>query len=409
MNLILKKLVQEEVQNLIISHQGAIRALVKDMLVSEIRSAIRLEMPGLLDEAALATGSKIAPDNQAHCPSARATGRSPLQVGQPAPTNGQPAPTNGQPAPTDGQPAPTDGQPAPTVGQPVAPTHAVAGFPESSPKSVGATGRSPAPTVGRNDNTQTDCRYLYAIAGSEKIIHLGPVGIEDAPVYTITSNGLSAVVHACSSQPYQSNDPEIARGWLLTHHRVVESIFEQLGDVIPAGFDTIINGEGILNPDETVQAWLNTEHDALTSKLDRISGKQEYGVQIFWDPQRIAARIMIENEAIRCLNEEIRSKPEGAAYMYRQKLADMLKNEIEQEADRHFQSFYHLIQPVVDALQIEKIRKISEEEPHQMIMNLSCMLSPENKDRLGQELENIDGMDGFSVKFTGPWPPYSFV
>ena len=381
MNLILKKLVQEEVQNLIVSHQGAIRALVKDMLVSEIRSAIRLEMPGLLDEAALDDGSKIAPDIQAHCPSTRATGRSPLQVGQPAPTDGQP----------------------------VAHTHAVAGFPESSPKSVGATGRSPAPTVGRNDNTLTDCRYLYAIAGSEKIIHLGPVGIEDAPVYTITSNGLSAVVHACSSQPYQSNDPEIARGWLLTHHRVVEAIFEQLGDVIPAGFDTIINGEGVLNPDETVQAWLNTEHDALISKLDRISGKQEYGVQIFWDPQRIAARIMIENEAIRCLNEEIRSKPEGAAYMYRQKLADMLKNEIEQEADRHFQSFYHLIQPVVDALQIEKIRKISEEEPHQMIMNLSCLLSPENKDRLGQELENIDGMDGFSVKFTGPWPPYSFV
>jgi len=343
MNLILKKLVQEEVQNLIISHQGAIRALVKDMLVSEIRRAIRLEMPGLLDDAMPDDCAKIAPDNQAQGPPAR------------------------------------------------------------------ATGRSPAPMVGRNDNTLTDCRYLYAIVGSEKIIHLGPVGIEDAPVYTITSNGLSAVVHACSSQPYQSNDPEIARGWLLTHHRVVEAIFEQLGDVIPAGFDTIINGEGVLNPDETVQAWLNNEHDALISKLDRISGKQEYGVQIFWDPQRIAARIMIENEAIRCLNEEIRSKPEGAAYMYRQKLADMLKNEIEQEADRHFQSFYHLIQPVVDALQIEKIRKISEEEPHQMIMNLSCLLSPENKDRLGQELENIDGMDGFSVKFTGPWPPYSFV
>ena len=115
MNLILKKLVQEEVQNLIISHQGAIRALVKDMLVSEIRRAIRLEMPGLLDEAALDDCSKIAPDNQAHCPSARATGRSPLQVGQPATPDGQPAPTNGQPAPPNGQPVST-------VGQPVAPT-----------------------------------------------------------------------------------------------------------------------------------------------------------------------------------------------------------------------------------------------------------------------------------------------
>ncbi|MFC2060619.1 GvpL/GvpF family gas vesicle protein [Chloroflexota bacterium] len=24
-------------------------------------------------------------------------------------------------------------------------------------------------------------------------------------------------------------------------------------------------------------------------------------------------------------------------------------------------------------------------------------------------MEKIDRMDGFSVRFTGPWPPYSFV
>jgi hypothetical protein len=264
----------------------------------------------------------------------------------------------------------------------------------------------PAP---RNNDMQADCRYLYAIAGSEKSMQLGPIGIENASVYTIVSNELSAVVHACTSQPYQSSDSEIARSWLLTHQRVVEAAFEQLGDVIPAGFDTIVNGEGASNPDETVQIWLNTEHDALISKLDRIRGKQEYGVQIFWDSKQIAARIATENEAIRSLNEAIRSKPEGAAYLYRQKLAEMLKAEIEQAADRHFQSFYQIIQPVADMLRIEKIRHSPETEADQMIMNLSCLLSPENQHRLGQELETIDGMEGFSVKFTGPWPPFSFV
>ncbi|MBI5590035.1 MAG: GvpL/GvpF family gas vesicle protein [Deltaproteobacteria bacterium] len=350
MDIILKKLVQEEVQNLIIRHRETIHALVKDMLVSEIRRAIRLEMPALLNDRS-GDCDDLSPDN------------------------------------------PAPGLPA------------VAGFSKPSPKPA-LKNDSP---VSRNDGVRTDCRYLYAIAGSEKTMQLGSIGIEDAPVYTIASNGLSAVVHACSSEPYQSSDPEIARGWLLTHQRVVEAAFEQLGDVIPAGFDTILNGEGVLNPDETVQTWLNTEHDALISKLDQVSGKQEYGIQIFWDPKQIAAQISKENEAIRCLNEEIRSKPEGAAYLYRQKLAGMLKNEIEQEADRHFQSFYHIIQPVVDALRIEKIRKTSEAEAHQMIMNLSCLLSLENKHRLGQNLENIAGMAGFSVNFTGPWPPYSFV
>ncbi len=352
MNVILKKLVQEEVRNLIIRHQETIHALVKEMLVSEIRRAIRLEMPGLLDDRS---------DIGADAPTEKLTSNPP----------------------------------------------AVAGFSEPLPLPKPVLKNDP-PASG-NDSTQTDCRYLYAVAGSEKTMQPGSVGIEDAPVYTIASNGLSAVVHACSSQPYQSGDPEIARGWLLTHQRVVEAAFEQLGDIIPAGFDTLINGEGLLDPDEAVRNWLNTEHNVLISKLDRISGKQEYGVQIFWDPKQIADRISKENEAILCLNEEIRSKPEGAAYLYRQKLATMLKAEIEQEADRRFQSFYQIIQPAVDVLQVEKIRNTSEAEAHQMIMNLSCLLSPENRHRLGQELEIIDGMAGFSVKFTGPWPPYSFV
>jgi len=28
---------------------------------------------------------------------------------------------------------------------------------------------------------------------------------------------------------------------------------------------------------------------------------------------------------------------------------------------------------------------------------------------LGEELDEINKMQGFSVRFTGPWPPYSFV
>ena len=366
MNAILKKLVQEEVQNLISRHQEAIHALVKEMLVSEIRRAIRMEMPDLLNDGFDARSED--------CSEGWSEDRS--DVGADVPSDSL-----------------------------IIDTPPVVGYPEASAKPA-LKKDFPIP---RNNGTQTDCRYLYAITGSDKTIQLGPIGIENASVYTIASNGLSAVVHACTSQPYQSSDLEIARGWLLTHQHVVEAAFEQLGDVIPAGFDTIINGEGALNPDETVQIWLNTEHDALISKLDRISGKQEYGVQIFWDSKQIAARIATENEVIRSLNEAIRSKPEGAAYMYRQKLADMLKNEIEQAADRHFQSFYQVVQPVADMLRIEKIRHSSETEADQMIMNLSCLLSPENQLRLGQELESIEKMEGFSVKFTGPWPPYSFV
>ena len=44
-----------------------------------------------------------------------------------------------------------------------------------------------------------------------------------------------------------------------------------------------------------------------------------------------------------------------------------------------------------------------------MLMNLSCLLAREGSKKLGGELEKIDSREGYSVRFTGPWPAYSFV
>jgi len=44
-----------------------------------------------------------------------------------------------------------------------------------------------------------------------------------------------------------------------------------------------------------------------------------------------------------------------------------------------------------------------------ILLNLSCLVAKGKVDSLGEELEKIDNMEGFSVRFTGPWPPYSFV
>jgi hypothetical protein len=49
------------------------------------------------------------------------------------------------------------------------------------------------------------------------------------------------------------------------------------------------------------------------------------------------------------------------------------------------------------------------EEDKQMLLNLSCLLFKEKSKILGEELEKINHLKGFFVRFTGPWPPYSFV
>ena len=55
---------------------------------------------------------------------------------------------------------------------------------------------------------------------------------------------------------------------------------------------------------------------------------------------------------------------------------------------------------------LEKIKEMADE---QMLMNLSC-LTPKNRvPELAGELDRINGLQNFSVKFTGPWPAYSFM
>ncbi|HEX7474725.1 MAG TPA: GvpL/GvpF family gas vesicle protein, partial [Dehalococcoidales bacterium] len=44
-----------------------------------------------------------------------------------------------------------------------------------------------------------------------------------------------------------------------------------------------------------------------------------------------------------------------------------------------------------------------------MLLNLSCLVAKDKVAGLGEELEKINNMEGFSVHFSGPWPPYSFV
>ena len=64
-----------------------------------------------------------------------------------------------------------------------------------------AVGLVPEPEVG----TQGKGRYVYGVAVGDKEVRLGPIGIEGSEVYTIPYEDISAIVHNCSTEPYQSS------------------------------------------------------------------------------------------------------------------------------------------------------------------------------------------------------------
>ncbi len=250
-------------------------------------------------------------------------------------------------------------------------------------------------------------KYLYCIVKTSEDKKFAQIGIDGNKVYTICHKGLAAVIHDCEDKPYESNEEKIVAQWVMAHQKVIEKAWETYGVAVPASFDTIIVGDKEFTEQENLKKWLEDHYDDLLAKIEKFTGKAEYGVQIFWDANQMGARISRENEQIRKINEECRTKSKGAAFMYRQKLENLLKKELENQAETYFKEFYNKIKAHVDDIKIDKTKNSNSDQ--QMIMNLACIMPRANSHLLGDALEKIDQMESFSVQFTGPWPPYSFV
>ncbi len=251
-----------------------------------------------------------------------------------------------------------------------------------------------------------DGMYIYCVADSGKSISIGNNGIEGNEVYTIPYLNISAVVHNCPAKPYISEDEKVVKEWVMTHEKVIETASEKFGTILPLGFDTIVKGNENISANKNVKKWLRENYENLVEKIEKVMGKAEYGVQVSWDPKIIANNLTETNPEIKELKEEIILKPRGAAYMYKQKLENLIRKAMEREADLYFKDFYGRIKKHVDDIKIEKTKKIKD---GQMLMNLSCLVHKDKVKGLGKDLGELNNISGVYVKFTGPWPPYSFV
>lgn len=248
-------------------------------------------------------------------------------------------------------------------------------------------------------------RYLYCVVNNGRMADFGHMGIEGNHVYTVPFDDIGAVVHRCEAKPYTTKDTKIAEEWILTHQCVIDLVTREFGTVIPLAFDTIFKGG-----DQTVKEWLREEYDQLRTLLAKLQGKAEYGIQIFLEKDLIE-KATGENEGIQSLRREIEKRSEGAAYLLKKKFEKRLELERRTFIDKHAKSLYD---EIVKFAEDVGFGPSSSEVPEkwkgrQMILNLACLALEEDVQQLGKMLGEINNREGFAVRFTGPWSPYSFV
>lgn len=253
----------------------------------------------------------------------------------------------------------------------------------------------------------SEARYIYCVIDNCEKKTLGNIGLENKKVYPISYKDIGVLVHDCLPQPYQSENQETVKSWLLSHERVVEKAWKKFKTVLPLSFDTIVKPDKENSAEENIRIWLRNEYKDMKQKLSQFKGKAEFGVQVFWYPKLVADRLMDSHQELQSMNKEIQSKPIGTAYLYKQKLDQKIRTHMVEESKKCFKAFYEKIKVKVEDIKVEKIKRPENEK--QMLMNLTCLLHREKSKELGDELEKIDEEREFSVRFTGPWPPYSFV
>ena len=244
--------------------------------------------------------------------------------------------------------------------------------------------------------------YLYCVTNySPSGESVSYPGIDGQPVHSVSFRDISGIVHRCFAEPYDTRDEEIARKWVLSHQNIVDLAMNRFGTVVPLKFNTIFKGG-----DDEVTGWLNDEHDRLVSLLERFRNKAEYSIRISIDESYLRG-LVNKHPEVSELEKALENKPKGASYLLQKKLDQSIRVFREVEARAIAEELYQRIAVFFEEAHREAYLPFEDKSP--TILKVSCLVKEENVKPLGKSLSSFIEEDGLAVKFTGPWPPYSFV
>jgi hypothetical protein len=213
-------------------------------------------------------------------------------------------------------------------------------------------------------------------------------------------------VHSCQAKPYVTGDSKKASEWILSHNYIIDRATGKFGTVLPLSFDVIIVGN-----DGAVKDWLRKNYERLKIELERVKDRAEYSVQIFYDHDVLAAKLVNRDLGLKVLKAKIEKMPKGSAYLFQRKLEQKVKDVISKDITRLAGEFNSRIKAYVEEVKIEdKPSSVPEKyKGKKLTVALTCFVHKDKVGGLGEVLDEINNREGFLVRFTGPWAPFSFV
>lgn len=268
-------------------------------------------------------------------------------------------------------------------------------------------------------------RYLYCVVSVDGDAEFDAEGLEDEPVHVVTtddsaegpsasdrteSGELGAVVHRCESL-YDSDDPTTLKRWLLAHQRVIDAAADAFGTPLPVRFDTVLTGD-----DGVVRNWLRDSADELRDSLAELAGLREYRIEVRRDYDALADRLAETDDRLGELRKRKEESGEGTGFLvgkqYEQRLDDLVRDHRETQAEdtaRRLAQYAERVRRLGENRSASLVGAESDDDDSTVSVRFSVLAPLDREDDIGAVLDDVAAEDGVEVRFSGPWPPYTFA
>ncbi|MBV0926051.1 GvpL/GvpF family gas vesicle protein [Halomicroarcula limicola] len=278
----------------------------------------------------------------------------------------------------------------------------------------GATDQTTTDEGAAADETAGDeGRYLYCVvdvADADDVetgTTLDAEGVDGEEPYLAVQNGLAALVQRRAT-PYDSDDETTVKRWLLQHQGVVDAAHERFGTPLPVRFDTILQGD-----DDGIAAWLDRQREDLQPALDRFAGRSEYRIELTCDADAFGAGVTEGDDRLDELQDESDEADSGTAFLKSKQVDQRERSLVAEEWNETAASLRESLDDhAAEIRNIDRnVTSLDEDDRDDADFEtaFSVLADEEAAGAIGDQLDEIAARPGVEVRYTGPWPPYTFA
>ncbi|HHT9118799.1 MAG TPA: GvpL/GvpF family gas vesicle protein, partial [Candidatus Hypogeohydataceae bacterium YC38] len=218
-------------------------------------------------------------------------------------------------------------------------------------------------------------------------------GLEEAPLYILSLNGTGAVVSNINKDKIRPQ-----REYVLAHNGVVHRM-SQVTTFLPASIGNMAPSR------QKVDRMLRLNGHRFQEELERLEGKTEMGLKVFWEVENIYQYLTSVHRELAEYRDSIYGNPGGPSHQEKMALGEMFGAVLERDREDHTMGVMDILGPYCHEI-------VEAEEPYgeKMVMNLACLVDKDLK-RYEQGIEAVarDFDENFSLVPSGPFAPYNFI